>query len=146
MASLNLLFPTSTAKEPLLPMGRKRIVVKTQRHYKNTSWWNKWQSVTDFRCYRAKNIPLSGTLLQEIATRLQIDYFLASNGWLDRFRKRNNISFNVLSGETVSAHLQAAGDWKRWLPRLLLGCAEEDIFNADENGVFYRQVATWSLT
>ncbi|XP_021934281.1 tigger transposable element-derived protein 6-like [Zootermopsis nevadensis] len=102
-----------------------------------------------FRCCRAKNIPISGTLLQEkareIATRLHTEDFSASNGWLDRFRKRNNISLHVLSGESASADLQAAEDWKRKLPSLLLGYAEEDISNADETGLFYRQLPTRSL-
>ncbi|XP_021928999.1 tigger transposable element-derived protein 6-like [Zootermopsis nevadensis] len=82
---------------------------------------------------------------REIATRLHTEDFSASNGWLDRFRKRNNISLHVLSGESASADLQAAEDWKRKLPSLLLGYAEEDIFNADESGLFYRQHPTRSL-
>jgi hypothetical protein len=38
--------------------------------------------------------------------------------------------------------VQAAEDRKHKLPSLKLECAEEDIFNADECGVFYRQLPT----
>lgn len=47
---------------------------------------------------QVKNIPLSGTLLQEkskeIAIELGIKDFSASNGWLGRFKQRHNIVFS----------------------------------------------------
>ena len=102
-----------------------------------------------FRCCRIKNIPVSGTLLQEkarkIASELKIESFVASNGWLDRFRKRNNITFNILCGESAGADLQVAEDWKRKLPDIVSEYAEEDVFNADETGFYYRQLPTRSL-
>jgi hypothetical protein len=88
-----------------------------------------------------KNIPVSGSLLQEkareIASRLEIENFSASNGWLDRFRKHNT-HFNILCRESAVADLQAAEDRKHKPPSLTSEYAEEDIFNADESCVFYR--------
>jgi hypothetical protein len=64
---------------------------------------------------------------------------------LDHFHKQNNVSFSIVSGESASADLKAAEDWKRKLPRLLLGYAEEGIFRTDENGVFSHRLPTRSL-
>jgi transposase len=98
------------------------------------------------RCCRGNNIPVSGSLLREkareIASQLEIENFFVSNGWLDRFCKRNNLHFNILCGESAAADLQAAEDWKHKLPSLISEYAEEDIFNADESGVFYCQLPT----
>jgi hypothetical protein len=99
-----------------------------------------------FRCCRGKNIPVSGSLSQEkareVASRLETENFSASNGWLDRFRKRNNLYFNILYGESAATDFQAAEDWKHKLPSLISEYAEEDIFNADESGAFDRQLPT----
>lgn len=50
---------------------------------------------------RSENIPISGTLLKAkarmIANQLNIENFTASNGWLERFKKRYNISFGERS-------------------------------------------------
>ena len=58
-------------------------------------------TLTFFLKCRAINIPVSGPMLhtkaKEIAQRLSADDFQASNGWLESFRKRQNINFCVLS-------------------------------------------------
>ncbi|GBN88251.1 hypothetical protein AVEN_218247-1 [Araneus ventricosus] len=50
-----------------------------------------------FKTARAKKIPVSGPMIQhkakELADALGIENFSASNGWLDIFRTRNNITF-----------------------------------------------------
>jgi hypothetical protein len=55
---------------------------------------------------RNKNIPLSGGLIRtkakEIANNLKIQSFAASSGWLERFKKRHNITFKTVSGEAGS--------------------------------------------
>ncbi|GBN73667.1 hypothetical protein AVEN_242236-1 [Araneus ventricosus] len=51
-----------------------------------------------FRSARAKNIPVSGVLLQEkvreVGESLGLETFKATNGWLEKFRTRHNISLN----------------------------------------------------
>ncbi|KAG8225778.1 hypothetical protein J437_LFUL005737, partial [Ladona fulva] len=55
-----------------------------------------------FSSVRAENIPISGPILQEKAKDMaeihKIDCF--SNGWLQSFRKRHGIIFNVSRGES----------------------------------------------
>jgi hypothetical protein len=50
-----------------------------------------------FQKCRAMNIPITGPMLQpkatEIAQKLHVENFQASNGWLESFRTRHNINF-----------------------------------------------------
>ncbi|GBM73643.1 hypothetical protein AVEN_195936-1 [Araneus ventricosus] len=61
-----------------------------------------------FRPARAKNIPVSGVLLQEKARELGeslgLETFKASNGWLEKFRTCHNISFKQICGEEKSVN------------------------------------------
>jgi len=85
---------------------------------------------------RSSNIPVNGPILKEkgeqIAKLLKIDDFTASQGWLDRFKHRHGISYRQISGEA---------DISTWsenvLPKLLAAYSPEDVYNADEFGLFY---------
>ena len=61
------------------------------------------------------NITLDGPLMQEQALKfsnlLGITDFKASNGWLDRFKTRMNISFKKIVGEAGVADQDAAKTW-----------------------------------
>jgi hypothetical protein len=37
--------------------------------------------------------------------------FTCSNGWLDRFKNRNNIVYAKISGEALSANTDTASEW-----------------------------------
>ena len=62
----------------------------------------------DKACYkwllnaRHQNVPVSGTILKVkalyFAKELGFDTFQASDGWLDRWKKRFNVSFKAISG------------------------------------------------
>jgi hypothetical protein len=82
---------------------------------------------------------------KEIAQRLQIENFQASNGWLESFKARHNINFRSLSGESAGADLEAAEDWKSKLNQVASEYPPENQFNADETGLFYRQMPRKSL-
>ena len=62
----------------------------------------------------------------------------ASNGWLESFRKCNNIAFYIKCGEKTDVDIAAVEDWKDKLPTLLEGYNPCDIFNMDETGLFFR--------
>ncbi|GBM15367.1 Tigger transposable element-derived protein 6 [Araneus ventricosus] len=93
-----------------------------------------------FRSARAKNIPVSGVLLQEkvreLGESLGLETFKASNGWLEKFRTRHNISFKQICGEEKSVNPNKVTEWIGRLKSLLKGYEDKDIFNADETGVF----------
>ena len=76
---------------------------------------------------RAQNIRVTGPMLQakavEIASSLQIENFSASNGWLEAFRRRNNINFRTLYGESANVdkeqHVIGKGTWLLLLKDML---------------------------
>lgn len=65
---------------------------------------------------RIKNIPVTGPMLQEKAKRASEELgdseFTASNGWLDRFKKRFNIKSNVISGEAGGVREETVTSWQ----------------------------------
>ncbi|XP_070581983.1 tigger transposable element-derived protein 4-like [Ptychodera flava] len=86
--------------------------------------------------------PLSGPMIQEqaliYAEQLNKPEFKASNGWLESFSKRNNLSFHKVSGESADVPQETVDSWTARLPHLIEGYSPRDIFNMDETGVFYR--------
>ncbi|GBN06097.1 Tigger transposable element-derived protein 4 [Araneus ventricosus] len=94
-----------------------------------------------FKTVRAKKIPVSRPMIQhkakELADALGIENFSAIDGWLDRFRIRNNITFRSLCGETADVDPSLCEHWQERLPLLLAGYDDEDIFNMDETALFF---------
>lgn len=122
---------------------RKRKLRKTENEELNNL-------VFEFFCKcRSIDIPVSGPMLQskakEIAEKLDIEKFQASNGWLESFQRRHNINFRILCGESAAADLEVAAEWKSKLPNLLKEYTPEDQFNADEFALLYRQMPRKSL-
>jgi hypothetical protein len=95
------------------------------------------------------SILITGTMLQgkasEIAQRLHIENFQASNGWLESFTTRHDINFRFLSGESGAVDMPAVEDWKSKLHLVIKECRQLNQFNADEAGLFYRQMPRKSL-
>ncbi|KAK3917490.1 Tigger transposable element-derived protein 4 [Frankliniella fusca] len=88
-----------------------------------------------------RKIPLSGTHLKAkaklIATRLGIEGFTASDGWLDRFKKRNRVNYLRVSGECADVSAETVASWTTSvLPWHLKGCELRDVYNIDELGLF----------
>ena len=98
---------------------------------------------------RSKNIPVTGPMLQEKAKRANEELgdatFKASNGWLDRFKKRYNITSKVISGEAGGVSEETVASWKERLPSILSGYSPENVLNMDETGQFYRALPNRSL-
>ncbi|GBL85459.1 hypothetical protein AVEN_34637-1 [Araneus ventricosus] len=93
---------------------RKMWLLNSNENLKNLKFRNTETSEIDkvlvkwFRSARAKNIPVSGVLLQEktreVGESLVLETFKASYGWLQKFRTRHNISFKQISGEEKSVN------------------------------------------
>ena len=75
----------------------------------NQTVW-KW-----FCMARESNIPISGPMIQfeagEIANRMSIDKFKASNGWLGKWKSRYNVSHFRISGEDGDVDEEVIGSW-----------------------------------
>ncbi|KAL4153277.1 hypothetical protein QTP88_001110 [Uroleucon formosanum] len=99
---------------------------------------------------RQNNIPVSGPILKEksklFATNLGITNFQASEGWLEKFKKRHDLTFKKVCGESASFDPCISQDWKNELINLLVDYDDRDIFNADEPGLFYKCLPDRTLT
>ncbi|PNF16076.1 hypothetical protein B7P43_G04575 [Cryptotermes secundus] len=93
-----------------------------------------------FKEARARGLPLSGPILQEkareFAAFFNIEKFNASNGWLDSFKKRHNIVFREILGESEMEE----ADWRLRVATMCEGYELRNIFNMDETGLFFRAV------
>ncbi|KAL4153097.1 hypothetical protein QTP88_000930 [Uroleucon formosanum] len=85
---------------------------------------------------RAKNIPISGPILKEKALQVSKEFecenFKASNGWLDKFKSRYNISFKVVCGESKSVDTETVDEWRIKVKQLISSYEPRNIYNADE--------------
>lgn len=106
--------------------------------------------LTWFQQARAAGINFDGSILREkameVADRLGITDFAASNGWIDRFRKRHGIAYKTVCGEAASVNTQTVDDWKATLSATIEGYEPRDIYNADETGLFFRVQPSKSLS
>lgn len=103
-----------------------------------------------FTIQRNRNLPVTGAMLQmkanEFAERFEEKAFVCSNGWLDRFKKRNNISCGKIVGEAASVCASDVEKWKDQVwPDVIQNYEENDVFNADEAGLFYKMTPNQTL-
>lgn len=117
--------------------SKKRKSCKKSPYFELEDILVKW-----FKEARAANVPINGTILREkaleIAERLGgLKDFTASNGWIDRMKKRHDLVYRSLSGESSSVDEATIEEWKKNLPNLTKGYKPKDIFNADETGLFF---------
>lgn len=106
--------------------------------------------LTLFRQACAASINFDGSILREktieVADRLGITDFAASNGWIDRFRKRHGIAYKTVSGEAASVSIKTVEDWKSTLSSVIEGHESRNIYNAYETGLFFFRVKPSKLS
>lgn len=89
-----------------------------------------------------KNIFPDGPTLVEkakqIAERLNITNFKASNGWLDKWKAKHNIRKMVVCGESGEVSGKTVESWKERLPEIIEGYTAKNIWNMDESGCFWK--------
>ena len=104
---------------------------------------------------RSKGAPVSGPLLQEKALQLfpqlylhhEVGTFKGSSGWLHKFCRRHGIRTVQLQGESLSANTSAIQPFKCDLFKIIetRGYTKDQIFNADETGLWWRMLPSRSL-
>lgn len=125
--------------------GTKRKKIKTSKFEELEKVLLQW-----FQQARSLHLPVNGVILtekaKEVAKELKIDDFSGSSGWLDRFKSRHGIIYRQICGEAESVHEEDAEMWKQTvLPELLKGFSPNDVFNADEFGLFFKLMPDKSL-
>jgi hypothetical protein len=68
---------------------------------------------------------------KQVAQKLGKAEFKASNGWLGSFRKRHQIVFNELCGESSDVNSETIEEWVAKLPSIIQGYGQE--FAAQQN-------------
>uniref|UniRef100_UPI00358F3C65 tigger transposable element derived 5-like n=1 Tax=Myxine glutinosa TaxID=7769 RepID=UPI00358F3C65 len=99
---------------------------------------------------RSEGLPISGPILKAQAEKFdkqingETSQFKASNGWLDRFKRRHEISQVLVSGEIRSADSAIASEYPAQLKTLLEegGYVEKQVYNCDETGLCYKMLCT----
>lgn len=99
-----------------------------------------------FTIQRGAGVPITGHILLEKANQLAkiskpSENFVCNEGWIQRFKRRHNLTMGTISGEAGAVSLKTTSDWMKteW-PKLCSGYAQEDVFNADETGLFYKML------
>ena len=98
-------------------------------------------------------VPLSGPIVAAQAEKFDRQLngpdseFKASSGWLWRFLKRHGIGQITLSGEIRSADNEAADAYPATLKTIIEegGYVDEQIYNTDETGVYYKMLPDKTL-
>ncbi len=99
----------------------------------------------------AGGVPLTDVILQqkglEFAKGLNIeDQLKCTNGWVYRFKLRNGLQKFLISGEANSAPIESLPEERMRLRALLAKYDEEDIYNADETGLYFRMEPNQTLS
>ena len=77
---------------------------------------------------------------------MNVENFKASDGWLDRWKERFNVSFKTVSGESNVCTDKMVAPWEQTsLPTILPKYDLNQICNAHEFGLFYRAQPNRSL-
>ncbi|XP_005999595.1 tigger transposable element-derived protein 4 [Latimeria chalumnae] len=102
-----------------------------------------------FRSAVGSNLPVSGEVLKAKAEKfvadLNIDDFKATSRWLDHWKKQYDFVFKRAHGEKKDTDVPSATNWiKNELPAILQRYKPEDVYNADEMGLYYRALPNGS--
>ncbi|CAH8477968.1 unnamed protein product [Dicrocoelium dendriticum] len=106
---------------------------------------NDWFAFVTGRAVRVSG-PMLKYKAEELAKMLGHEDFIATDGWLSRWKSRHDVKFKKAHGEKESANSARAEEWKSTkLPDLLEKFPADDINSADETGLYYRATPDGSL-
>lgn len=119
----------------------KRKTLKSSEFPKMERALFKW-----FATQRANNLPITSDMLKEKAKLFHAKIqeksggFHASNGWVANFKKRHGIRRLKICGEKLSNKTGAVNPFLQKLNEKIadLGLEREQIYNADESGLFWK--------
>lgn len=98
---------------------------------------------------RRQKIPVSGRMIQEKGVMESVALwhheFTASNGWLYKWMKRYDINSSVLCGDRAEVSDETVEDWIKRVPNICEGYSLDNIFNADETGLYFRAMPSKSM-
>lgn len=106
-----------------------------------------------FSQLRGMGSPVSGPMLQAKALEFHKKFkdgeekFTASEGWLDRWKKRYGVRQLNISGEKLSADSSEIAEFQKNMEEIVLkeGLTSDQIFNSDETGLNFRMLPSKTL-
>lgn len=131
-------------KESILKKLQVQVFDPSRKRIRNAQFQDVDSAVYKwFMDVRSRNIPLSGPLIREkgmkFARMLNIENFQASVGWLNRFRERYGIVAKCISGEAKDVPVESVNEWRKGeIVKLMKTYSPNDVFNADEAGIFFQ--------
>ena len=98
----------------------------------------------------SNNIPVTGIIIKEkalsLAKSLELTDFQASDGWLDKWKQRYNVTFKTVPGEENTVTPKMTASWSEtYLPTILSKYKLKDNYNADKFDLFYQALPDKSL-
>ena len=81
-----------------------------------------------------------------IAEKLEMNDFVVSNGWLDRFKRQHNICNMAVAGEAGDVSTETVESWNERAREITRGWKAENIWNMDETGSFWRGLPEKTLS
>ncbi|XP_054256871.1 jerky protein homolog-like [Macrosteles quadrilineatus] len=94
---------------------------------------------------RRRGTPISGPILKEKAVILhgklgEEGEFVASEGWLSRWKKRHGVHFLGVCGEKLSADPAGAAEFTKKFEQIIAenNLSPEQVYNIDETGLYYK--------
>jgi hypothetical protein len=99
-----------------------------------------------FQLQRTSNYTISGEVLQlkakEVASKIGVYDFKASNGWLQSFLNRNRIKSYKICGYANTVSVENLMSFKEIYENKIKEYAQSEIFNCDESGLFFKQTSS----
>ncbi|XP_050294297.1 jerky protein homolog-like [Anthonomus grandis grandis] len=125
----------------------KRQVIRKGEHPEVEAALYKW-----FLQQRSAHVPVSSDILRTKAKQFYERItgksdFLASSGWLDKFKKRHGIRFLKVCGEKLSSDVSAIVPFQEKFLAVVneMKLSRDQVYNADESAAFWRALpdTTW---
>lgn len=106
-----------------------------------------------FCAERERGLPISGPVIQQKALSLNQKLpngdpsFTASQGWLDRWKKRHGVRQLTITGESLSGDVRGAEQFRKEFDDFIKKeqLTADQVYNADETGLFYRMLPSKTL-
>ena len=142
-------------QKQLLEQEQKGISLKSQRQ-REPNWMAMEQAlITWINQALAHNLTITDEIVRmkakDFAAAIYtssdnlLSSFSASDGWLSEFKTRYSFKSYRLLGEAASAPVQDLDETRSKLRETLAKFQLEDIFNADETGLFFRLLSNQTL-
>ena len=105
---------------------------------------------TWFKNARSNNVPVNGIIIKgkalSLEKSLELTNFRASDGWLDKWKRKHNVTFKAVSGEENALTPEMRGSWSgTYLSTILSKYKLKYIYNLKKFDLFYQALPNKSL-